>query len=217
MKPQAAVLTGDLVGSTRAPPEAINTAIGRIEQIAGKLDDVASFTRFRGDGWQLYLGKPGLALATALLISATLRASEDLETRMSIGLGGAYFSSFTNILAVRDLSVANGEAFIASGRGLDQMEKKRRLTLSGEGVDLLHQRLIAIVDERVARWSIEQAEVAAILLSPGHWHTQATVAEQLGISRQAVAARMKAADYHQINAAATDFLHHYGTEEIDDA
>jgi hypothetical protein len=217
MKPQAAVLTGDLVGSTEAAPGAVTLAIHRIAGVAERRDGSATFTRFRGDGWQLYLEKPGPALATALLILATLRANGDLESRISIGLGAAAFASPKTSPAARDLMAANGEAFVASGRGLDRMDRKRRLVLSGEGVDLLHQRLVAILDERVALWSKEQAEVTAILMSPEGPRTQAAVAAQLGISRQAVAARLHAAGYAQLNAAAIDFRDHFGPEDPPDA
>jgi hypothetical protein len=206
---QAAVLTGDLVGSTKAKPEATDDAIDHISAVAAQLKQYATFTRFRGDGWQLYLERPGLALAVSVLIISGLRASGKLETRVSIGLGGAYLSSIKNMLATRDLLAATGTAFITSGRALDDMPRDRRLVLSGEGVDRLHQRLVAILDERISTWSREQAEVAAMALRPNDKPTQSTMAEQLGISRQAVAARLKASGFAGVNAAANDFLLHF--------
>jgi hypothetical protein len=113
------------------------------------------------------------------------------------------------MLATRDLLAATGTAFITSGRALDDMPRDRRLVLSGEGVDRLHQRLVAILDERISTWSREQAEVAAMALRPNDKPTQSTMAEQLGISRQAVAARLKASGFAGVNAAANDFLLHF--------
>lgn len=217
MKPQAAVLTGDLISSTKAPPEAADSAIAQIEAIASQLQDVASFTRYRGDGWQLYLEKPGLALATALLIFAKLRALGGLESRISIGLGGAYLSSGRNFHNVQTISAANGTAFVFSGQTLDLMPKNRRLVISGEGVDRLHSRLVALIDDRIFRWSQEQAQVAALALAPKPPTTQLEIAENLGISRQAVALRLKAANFTMLNAAANDFLDHFGeVAESDD-
>lgn len=206
---KAAVLTGDLVGSTRARPEATDDAIEHIAAVAAQLKGYATFTRFRGDGWQLYLDRPGLALAVSILIISGLRASGKLETRISIGLGGASLSSRKTLLATRDLLAATGTAFITSGRALDQMPRDRRLVLSGEGVDRLHQRLVALLDERISTWSPEQAEVAAMALRPNDTPTQSAMAEHLGISRQAVAARLKASGFASITAAANDFLLHF--------
>lgn len=212
MKPQAAVLTGDLIGSTETAPEAVEAAMARIKTVADRISKMASFERHRGDGWQLYLESPGIALAVMLLIAADLRAVGGLESRIALGLGGAYFNSFKNLFAVRDLYAANGSAFVSSGRALDKMPKSQRLALAGEGTDILHQRLISMIDDRISNWSREQAEAVALALSPEGALTQSQIAARLGISRQAVAARLHAAGFSQINGAATDFLHKFGAE-----
>ena len=212
MKPQAAVLTGDLVGSTKATAEAVQAAMDQIEATASELPEITSFARFRGDGWQVYMEKPGLALATSLLIFARLRAAAGLESRIAIGLGEANLSSFKNVLTARSIHGANGPAFVSSGRALDDMRKEQRLTLAGEGVDPLHRRLIAIIDDKVSHWSVEQSEAMAIALAPGVPLTQQEMADRLGITRQAVASRLRAADFRQINAAAIDFLYHFGED-----
>ena len=183
-----------------------------IQDTTKRLDVPLVFTRFRGDGWQFYLEKPGLALATALLIAATLRAAGGLESRIAIGLGDATFTSTPKSPAMPDLGAASGLAFTASGRALDAMPKNRWLALAGEGVDKLHERLISFIDMRITKWSREQTEVLKVALGPRADVTQEWMANQLGITRQAVAARLSAADFIQINAAAGDFLSHFGGE-----
>jgi hypothetical protein len=211
MKPQAAVLTGDLIGSTNATPETVDGAMNLLSFTAHRIWPLSRFTRYRGDGWQIYLANPGLGLAAMLLLSTKLRAAGGLETRIALGLGTA------NIGADIGLATASGSAFTASGRALDNLEPTRRLVLAGEGVDLLHMRLIAMIDRQTANWSKEQAEVIEMLLSPKGPPTQSLMAERLGISRQAVAARIHAAGFDQINWAANDFLAHFGTEaDLDD-
>lgn len=213
MKPQAAVLTGDLVDSSGASPVAVEAAMGRIAAIADRIGrEVTAFSRHRGDGWQLYLERPGLALTTTLLICAELRAEGGLESRIAMGLGGAHMGSFKNAAAVRDLGAATGTAFISSGRALDSMDKSSRLSIAGEGVDALHARLIAMIEEQVMTWSREQAEAMALALDPKDPPTQQAMAEKLGITRQAVAARLHAAGYRQLNGAAQDFLTTFGGE-----
>lgn len=212
MTPQAAVLTGDLIGSTEAAPGAIEAAMARIARVNDRLLVPAHFARYRGDGWQLYLPSPGLGLATMILIAADLRATGGLESRIALGLGAPYLDNISNFLEVDDLSSANGSAFIFSGRALDGMPKSQRLALAGEGTDILHQRLISMIDDRISNWSREQAEAVALALSPEGALTQSQIAARLGISRQAVAARLHAAGFSQINGAATDFLHKFGAE-----
>jgi hypothetical protein len=207
MTPPVAVLTGDLIGSTLASAGATTAAMQQIEAIAKGLEAPFEFVRFRGDGWQLYLEKAGLGLATALLITAALRAAGGLETRIAIGLGDARLQGTPTAAA---LGAATGTAFTASGRALDTMPKDRRLALAGTGVDKLHQRLVAMIDARIMRWSREQAEVLETALGPNNDTTQEGMAARHGITRQAVAARLQAAEFRMINAAAVDFLSHFG-------
>jgi hypothetical protein len=211
MRPQAAVLTGDLIRSTDASPEAVDEAMNLLSYTAHRIWQFSRFTRYRGDGWQMYLANPGLGLASMLLMSTKLRAAGGLETRIALGLGKA------NIAANNGLATASGSAFTASGRALDTLEAPRRLALAGEGVDRLHIRLVAMIDRQTASWSKEQSEVIEMLLAPNGPPTQTLMAERLGISRQAVAARIHAAGFDQINGAANDFLAHFGTEADPDA
>lgn len=186
--------------------------MARITAIADRINSIATFARYRGDGWQLYLERPGLGLTMMILIAADLRAAGGLESRISLGLGGAYFNSFKNLLAQHNILAANGSAFTSSGRALDAMSKSQRLVLAGEGVDILHKRLITLIGDRMDSWSREQAEAVALALSPEGVLTQVEMATRLGISRQAVAARLQAAGFDQINGASIDFLKKFGPE-----
>ncbi|MGL4235899.1 hypothetical protein [Tabrizicola sp.] len=175
-----------------------------ISHTANRINPLTRFTRYRGDGWQIYLQNPGLGLTTTLLFVSELRARGGLESRIALGLGSAYVEN------EKSLGTASGSAFIASGRALDDLRPPRRLVLAGEGTDKLHLRLIAMIDRQTATWSPEQAEVIAMALAPEGAPTQSIMAERLGISRQAVAARLQAAGFDQINGAANDFLDHFG-------
>jgi hypothetical protein len=206
MKPVAAVLTGDLIGSTDASSEAVESAMSLLSLTAHRIWPYTRFTRYRGDGWQIYLDNPGLGLASMLLLATTLRAAGGIETRIALGLGAAKVESSMS------LATASGSAFVASGRALDDLKPPRRLALAGEGVDKLHMRLIAMIDRQTSSWSTEQAEVIAMLLSPKGAPTQSLMADRLGVSRQAVAARIHAAGFDQINGAANDFQTHFGPE-----
>lgn len=238
MKPQAAVLTGDLIGSTEAPPEAVDQTMTLLADLARRIGAWTRFTRYRGDGWQIYLENPGSALSTVLFMWASLRMSRTIESRIAVGLGlapvrlernalaaGAAIKtgqphplnalapfglqdiarSPFNALAVSDLSGEMGTAFTASGRALDGMGRNQYIALAGQGVDPLHQRLFALIDDRINDWSVEQAEVMALAFAPEGKMTQNTMAECLGISRQAVAARLQSGGFLQLYGAALDF------------
>lgn len=244
MKPQAAVLTGDLVGSTIASAERVEATMRHLADLAYRISPTTRFTRYRGDGWQIYLENPGSALTSLLFIWAGLRATRNLESRISVGLGFAPLdlrqnalatgqeaeqrlpsslsalapigqqkapSHERNALAISDLSGEMGAAFTASGRALDKMEKSQHIALAGQGVDLLHQRLFAMIEDRIMDWSVEQAEVMAMAFAPEGRMTQIEMAEYLNISRQAVAARLQAAGYNQLAQAALDFAATFGT------
>jgi class 3 adenylate cyclase len=91
-----AVLTGDLVASTRMPAplrdgafEALGGAARRIAAWQGT-GDAGRFARFRGDGWQMVLADASLSLRACLFLRASLRTLDRrLDSRISIGVGRA--------------------------------------------------------------------------------------------------------------------------------
>ncbi|MCV6597761.1 MAG: hypothetical protein OIF40_11870 [Mangrovicoccus sp.] len=200
---QAAVLTGDLVKSTRASPEAVHVAFASLQSAAEicAIWHGASlrFTRFRGDGWQVVLARPELALRSALYLLATLRASDcGLETRLSLGLGEAKMGS------AEDLSSAEGSAFQRAGHMLDNMPRNRRLIMAADGAPALGPGLCALLDAVQQNWGREQAQALLYVLPPAP-KTQMQIAEHIGIRQQSVADRLQAARFWAVEAALTDF------------
>lgn len=190
--PLVAVVTGDLVNSTAAGTDVVNAAMGHISEMAAAIaswpkNGAGHFTRFRGDGWQLLIPRAALALRALLCIHATLKAAGNLPlSRISAGFGQI------DPIAGEDLSGASGSALIASGRALDGLEKARLFAVTGPGTTPLHHAIIALAEEQAKRWTPEQAEATAFFLSPAQ-PTQKSIAEALGISVQAVHARLKGA------------------------
>lgn len=203
MKPQAAVLTGDLIASSRASSDAVSNAMEAISNCFGA---AYGFSRSRGDGWQIYFDNAGYGLWAAVRIVATLRAAEGLQSRIAVGLGSA------EQVDLSDLSTASGSAFVASGRALSGMPKHRTLVLAGDETDPLQDSLLGVVDECMLRWSREQAEAAALAWSCWQHPTQGEIAEHLGISRQAVAARLNSAGFRAIDWAQWQFYLKFATD-----
>lgn len=214
MSRTVAILTGDLIGSTEAPPEAVERSMQIIADCAREIGQSTDFTRFQGDGWQLRLVRPGDCLWACLLILARLRAQPEAPgTRIAVGIGEEYPTD------ARNLSTAMGPAFTASGRALEQMKPDRLLALDGPkgSIDPFRKLAFTIAGDLAGRWSVSQAEAMALKLDPAspadRREANERVARSLGITRQAVDARLKAADYHLLDDMTQAFLDAYPQPE----
>jgi hypothetical protein len=188
-----AVITGDLVGSSNHTASTIDQAMLVIrlqaELLGERCGESARFTRFRGDGWQIYLHNPRLCLWAALQITAALRASGlGLATRQSIGIG------IVEHLPSGNLGEAYGEAFLASGLCLDLMFATRRLAIGGPNVSEPYRAIVALADWYSLRWTVQQAEAVHEMLAYPKLF-MAEHAARIGITRQAFSARLSGAGY----------------------
>lgn len=183
-----------------------------IEANSKTIDHGAGFLRFRGDGWQIYLPNGGKALHTLLKVEADLRMADGPQTRISIALGT------DASIPVTDLAAAQGEGFRLSGRALDDMPKRQRFritlppslhSLSAGRSELLPQSLLDQLEFQTERWSKEQAEAISLMLARMPHPTPIEIAETLGVSRQAAAARLKGAGAAAIASASWAFHQTY--------
>jgi hypothetical protein len=192
----AAVLTGDLVASTAARPDDLDRAMQTLKaaaEAAALSHGLAQprFTRFRGDGWQVMIAPPHHYLrVTAVLLAALHSSGLGLHTRIGIGIGTIDHPGG------QDLSDAAGSAFIRSGRALDSLTGPDRLAIAGLPGDgpagtaaLWHAAALETLAHFSARWSREQAEALHLRLLAGTRPLH-HIAAGLGISRQALSARL---------------------------
>jgi hypothetical protein len=124
-----AVLTGDLIQSSRLAPEQSRRAMAWLKERAvefGALRPdlvIGRMDSFRHDSWQLLLSEPALALRCAVFLRAALRAESDPRTkydcRIAVGIGTVEH------ISRRSISDSQGSAFVLSGRGLDEMGRRR--------------------------------------------------------------------------------------------
>lgn len=204
MSPLHAILTGDLIGSTSAGPEALAQSMAALEQAAAEIalwpgGTDTRFTRSRGDGWQMALWGPGPGLRVAFVLQARLRAlPQGLPTRLSLAVGRV------DTLGSRDLSDAAGPAFTASGQGLDGMDRSHRLALALGRQTPFAQALAGLCDAVMRGWSREQAAALALALAPDR-PGLAQIAERFGISKQAVNYRLTGAGIAPIRQALADW------------
>jgi hypothetical protein len=193
-----AVLTGDLVASTKRSSGQIDAAMLAISKAATTVatwqvpQQDTRFTRYRGDGWQMVLSEPRLALRAAVVIQGRLIAL-GLESRIFIGVGPV------ESLGSADLANAAGKAFEISGQGLDNMGSTWRLDINGEGIVEQDRMIADLMGERMGRWTAPQAEAAAMqLASPRRIRTLFDIGTELDISPQAVNDRLRGAGCHVI-------------------
>lgn len=200
-----AVLTGDLVASSRLTAaslegarQAFAAAAGEIEAWRPKLVG-APPDFFRGDSWQMLLTWPGFSLRAAFYLRASLKAGDPgWDTRIGIGLGEV------DRIDRRRTSLSSGEAFHFSGRALDDMGEAVDIAVSGPTHGLRWaslQPLAHICSAVMDDWSQKQAQAARLALAPDA-PTQAKMAELLGVSQQAVSKALSAAKVPSILRAA---------------
>ena len=192
--PLAAVLTGDLVASTAASPADVDRLMHRLDTVAQDAAralgaDDPRFTRFRGDGWQIVVSPAPLYLRiTAVLLSGLRLFDIGIGTRIGIGIGAV------DRLGTRDLSDASGPAFTWSGHALDSLPGTDRLAIAGLPAPGLawHAAALDTLAHFSARWSREQAEALLHRLLAETRPLQ-HIAADLGITRQALSARLAVA------------------------
>ncbi len=192
-----AVLTGDIVASSALTASALNATLNTLRAAATEIGNwppspATAFARRGGDGWQVTLDRPALALRAALYLQARLlRADDTASTRIAIATGDG------TIPPNGDLNAAHGPAFTASGRALDDIPTHATMIHAAGGA-LAAATYLA--DHIAAGWTQAQARALCEMLPPGAG-PRAAAAERLGISRQAVDQALRAAGYPALDAA----------------
>ena len=208
-----AVLTGDLIGSSKFEPnerEEIISFLKRsfkmVEEILPQDTVVSSFEIYRGDSFQCVLSKPECGLLAAVAIRSYLRSifkkrKDHLDARIAIGIGTI------DSLPLGKSGEGDGEAFRNSGPVLDKMKKENRKTMITTPWPIVNNDLrseCALFDALADRWTNEQSHA---INSKIHGRIQKEIAENIGVSQSAVFQRLKLAGC----GAVQEFLDHYKT------
>jgi len=166
-----AVITGDIVGSTKLSPGEMADVRGTISHTVREFAKRNSETVskgvefFQGDSWQLLLKDPCVALRLTLLIQAKLLAEYGVETRAAIGIGTVDGMEKT-------AATSTGEAFTLSGRALQKITGYFRLTgaLPDRAGELARwfPAILHVCSGLTNSWTNRQAEVVGLWLSLVH-------------------------------------------------
>lgn len=114
-----AVITGDIVDSTKMSSTDYQSAIGLFEQMIAYFSQQFSATGeiYRGDSLQICFAQPQYSMKCAVLLKMFLLQSQltakPITVTLAVGLGEAKVVGVTP-------GVSQGTAFTNSGRGLDQ-------------------------------------------------------------------------------------------------
>lgn len=197
-----AVLSGDLVASGELDARQIASAFEALEECA-KTQAIwhrapLLFTRQRGDGWQVVLARPEMALRSALAFRAAVRgATMPGDTYMAVVEGSGPQPETIGA----DLNTQTAATFIGSGRHLDAMKSSRAdIRLVHYGHSGAATAAFALADHISRGWTPPQAAAILRRLAPGQ-PSATEIAGALGKSRQAVTKALRAAGIEAIAAA----------------
>lgn len=213
-----AVLTGDIVKSTKLAPQALSALREVILTAAsdagrfGAVDAPATTAEFfRGDEWQAAVVDWSEALRAAVFVRATAIAAGG-DTRVAIGIGEV------ERLDRQNVSLSSGEAFTLSGRALDGMKRSQALALAGTpfapSARPWVDAALRLCDETLSRWTRRQAEFALRYLREPPAGSLAEVAETFGTRPQTISASLTAAGWRAVEHLLQVFAARAG--EVDD-
>jgi hypothetical protein len=207
-----AVLTGDIVGSSRLSAEERLRLHSRFAENAHKLQ--AQFGGrilhkpeiVRGDSWQFAVAKPEDSLRMALFFRALIRISlpnKGIDSRIAIGFGNIDF------LPAGDISSGDGEAYRLSGEGLESLKTYRMGLFFPDRLqtNLTHALdvIVKLLDREAGKWTEAQSEsIAGALLGL----TQQAIASDWvarEITQQAIAQHLDRAGWSTIELGLTFF------------
>lgn len=177
-----AVLTGDIVGSTKLDADRRLSLYQTFPNLSTLLKEKYSenisykISNFRGDGWQVIVNHPAKAFEIALFIRTFIRfmyKNEKLDTRIAIGVGPVQFIPPDNV------SAGDGPAYAISGRllesftsnymGIGFTTSQNELTTKSAG------SLVALLDYIITSWGAGQCQAVFLALQN---LTQAEIADR---------------------------------------
>ncbi len=187
-----AILTGDIVDSTKMHVEERNSMLRMLQSLPELLSPVTAIDLeiFRGDSFQIRVVNTIDSLKVALAIRAHIRSFKFAEykrqwdARISIGIGTVDYENGT-------LAMSDGEAYRASGRGLDAIGKCRLIVETPwEEVNKELRVSTAFADDIVSGWTQSQSRVMFQSLITDISHAE--IGCLLGITRQMVDKALRA-------------------------
>ncbi len=176
-----AVLTGDIVGSQNLEPGALDAGFAALVQAADWLRRTQKsevwFDRFRGDGWQMAVSNATTAPLALALIWSGLHSLK-IRTRVALALGDAQVPN-------SDLSASSGPSFLASGHGLEGMDRGKTLWVAPD-CPLAWRSTFPLMEEIAKGWTARQAQTCDAALKSGESLNISALADKAGVKKQSI-------------------------------
>jgi hypothetical protein len=175
MNVAGAVITADIVNSSSMGKKSYDLIVSRLKKILSAEKVKSHF--YRGDSFQCYLADPYTAFRFALNLRTAAKvivtdSGEETDLKISLGIG----SIETPVIKINE---AMGEAFIISGRELDNLEIEGRrfiITSENSGLNIAFDTISIFTDYLFKKLTLKQAEVLKYLLKN---NTQQQIARKL--------------------------------------
>lgn len=187
------VITGDIIESSAIRVEYRDFLLESMRKITDELGVIEplKIEFFRGDSFQMVINNPENAMQIAILLRVGLKSLTPREspktwdTRISLGVGTISYHADNIVLS-------DGEAFQYSGRGLDEMGK-RRLVVKTRWSEVNEELQVstAFADDIISSWSISQSQ--AIYQALLYNTAQKEIANKLHKSAQNISKQLSAA------------------------
>ena len=180
-----AVLTGDIVNSTLLGKAAEKKLLHLMQQLFR--DHKLEF--YRGDSFQALLQQPATALRLSLLCRSAAISLQEAQPpvlsdfRISIGIGEV-------ISPVRTLKTAKGQAFVLSGRALDEITKTNSRLAITTGNELANEGLQVIADYLNSIFRAKTGKQAEVIFRLLKGETQQAVARTLKKTKSTIHQRV---------------------------
>ncbi len=186
-----AVLTGDIIDSRNVEnPQAWIDILKDALNGFGK--SPKDWEIYRGDSFQLEVDATD-AFKAAFQIKAGIKSIEQLDVRISVGLGEINFKA-------NALTLSNGPAFIHSGEAFDiLLTKKQTLILKCGDTNLTKElnMMLQLAEGLTTDWTQSSAKaIYTTFKNPGI--SQNDLSKKLGITQPSVSARLRVAHAEEI-------------------
>jgi hypothetical protein len=191
--PLLAVITGDLVGSTRvSAPDAFRQRLGELVGVIAKKFQ-AQTQLYRGDGFQLSIGPEGNAFRLAVLLRAGLICAgpdgrERWDARIAIAFGEGSFPPENQ----------SSDIHVKSGRTLDGLKKGHFMVhADDQTLRLATGAATAFADDILSQLTTAEAQALYYHVLEGGSHQD--IADRLGKKRPTVTQALQRARYQLLD------------------
>lgn len=185
-----AVITGDIMNSQDAEPE---HWLPKLKELFAEWGSTPSnWEIYRGDEFQLKC-ELNEVFWKALTIKSFIKRFENLDVRISIGIGEEQYSS-------EKITESNGTAYVNSGRLLNEIKndgKTLAIKTPNEGLNADFNILFKWSSLDFDAWTGAVSETVYLLMMDKNL-TQDDLAKKLNISQSSVSQRIKRANFDLI-------------------